>query len=77
MNFNITGLEYMPTYLAIIGFTFVFSFFTWFCLFKELDIHEVKYTKKLKRRSLWLIFSNLLLLIVWGRALHLLLLRLY
>lgn len=76
MNFVITGTENIPTYLAIIGFTFVFSYFTWFGIFKELDIHEVKYTKKIKRRSLWLIFSNLLLLIIWGRLLQLLLSRL-
>lgn len=76
MNYVITGTENIPTYLAIIGFTFLFSFFTWLCLFKELDIHEVKYTKKLKRRSLWLIFSNLLSLILWWRVLQLLLLRL-
>lgn len=72
----ITGLENVPTYLAIILATFVFSFFVWKMLFLELDIHGVNYTKKIKRRSLWLIFSNLLSLIIWWRVLQLLLSRL-
>lgn len=76
MNFVITETENIPTYLAIIGFTFVFSFLIWRTLFDELDVHEVKYTTKLKRRSLWLIFSNLLLLILWWRVFQLLLSRL-
>ena len=76
MNINVVGLENLPTYLAIIGFTFVFSLLFWKTLFAELDVHEVKYTKKLKKRSLWLIFSNLLLLIIWWRVLQQLLSRL-
>lgn len=76
MNINLVGIEYIPTYLAIIFATFCFSFFVWKMLFLELDIHGVKYTNKLKRRSLWLIFSNLLSLIIWWRVLQLLLSRL-
>jgi hypothetical protein len=73
---QITGLENVPTYLVIMVLSFVFSWLTWFGIFKELDIHEVKYTQKLKRRSLWVIYANLLLLITWSRVLHLLLSRL-
>lgn len=76
MNFNIMGLENIPTYLAIIASIFVFSFLFWKTLFYELDILEIKYTAKIKKRSLWLIFSNLLLFIVWVRVLHLLMSRL-
>jgi hypothetical protein len=71
-----TGFENVPTYLAIILATFVFSFFVWKMLFLELDVYDVHYTKKIKRRSLWLIFSNLLSLIIWWRVLQLLLSRL-
>ena len=76
MHFVITETENIPNYLAIIGFTFVFSFLFWKTLFAELDVHEIKYTKKLKTRSLWLIFSNLLLLIIWWHVLQQLLSRL-
>lgn len=76
MNINIVGFEYIPTYLAIIFATFCFSFFLWKLLYLELDIHNVKYTHKLKRRSLWLIFSSLLSLMIWLHVLKLLLSRL-
>jgi hypothetical protein len=76
MDIKFTGLENVPTYLAIIVATSVFSFFSWKILFLELDAHEIKYTKKIKRRSLWLIFFNLLSLIVWWRIFQLLLSRL-
>jgi len=69
----ITGLEDVPIYLEIIVATFVFSFFVWRKLFIELDLHEIKYTEKIKRRSLWLIFFNLLSLIIWWHVLQLLL----
>lgn len=49
MNFVITGLEYVPVYLAIIAFTFLFSWFTSVPLFKELDILGIQYSNKLKR----------------------------
>jgi hypothetical protein len=76
MNINFVRAENIPTYLAIIFATFCFSFFVWKMLFLELDIYGVNYTKKIKRRSLWLIFSNLLSLIIWWRVLQLLLSRL-
>lgn len=72
----ITGLENVPTYLVIILATFIFSFFVWKMLFLELDINDVNYTNKIKKRSLWLIFLNLLSLIIWWRVLQLLLSRL-
>ncbi len=76
MNINIVGFEYIPTYLAIIFATFCFSFFFWKLLYLELDIHNVKYTNRLKRRSLWLIFSSILSLMIWLHVLQLLLSRL-
>lgn len=65
-----TGLEYVPVYLAIIGFTFIFSFFASKRIFHELDMCEIKYPPKLKKRSLWLIFSSLLSIIIWLRVLQ-------
>lgn len=70
MRLNITGLEDVPIYLAIIAFTFVFSFFVSKRIFHELDILEIQYSPKLKRRSTWLIFSGLTSIIIWSRVLQ-------
>ncbi len=66
----ITGLENVPVYIAIVLATFVFSFFLWQKLFSELDVMEIKYSNKIKQRSLWLIFLNLLSLIIWWQVLQ-------
>lgn len=76
MNINFVGSENIATYLAIIFATFSFSFFIWKILFLELEVFEVSYTKKVKQRSLWLIFSSLISLIIWWQLLQHLLSRL-
>ena len=62
-----TGLEYVSVYLAIIDFTFIFSFFASKCIFHELDMCEINYPPKLKKRSLWLILSSVLSIVIWSR----------
>lgn len=54
----------MITVLFLIFIVFGFSLAFWMKLFNELDYYEIKYTKQTKKRTLWLIFGNLLSLIV-------------
>lgn len=49
-------------FVLIISFTFSFTF--WYRLFAELDYFQIKYTKETKNRMLWVIFGNLLSLIL-------------
>ncbi|PJD94706.1 MAG: hypothetical protein CK425_10705 [Parachlamydia sp.] len=77
MNIVFTDLDRAWVYLAILFFTFAFSFFVWVKLFAELDYHEIKYTIKTKKRTLWVIYFNLVSLIIWWQVLQLLLSLLY
>jgi hypothetical protein len=58
------------------GATFVFSFLARMAIFKELDYYEIKYTQKTKKRTLWLIYFNLLAVSLWLHILQRLLSRL-
>jgi hypothetical protein len=53
---------------------FVFSFFLRAIIFHELDYYEIKYTQRTKRRTLWLIYVNLIGISFWLHVLHRLLL---
>lgn len=49
-------------FILIIAFTFSFTW--WHRLFTELDYFKINYTKETKKRILWVIFGNLLSLIL-------------
>lgn len=76
MNIVFTEWDRALVYLAIFVVAFLFSFLVWKTIFNELDYHEIKYTKKTKRRTLWLIYFCLVSVTLWGHALQLLLSRL-
>lgn len=63
-------------YLVIFVVTFLFSFLTWKTIFNEFDYYEIKYTKKTKKRTLWLIYFSLVSATLWLHVLQQLLLRL-
>ncbi len=77
MNIVFTEWDNALVYLLIFVACFVFAFFSWITIFRELDYYEIKYTSKTKRRTLWLIFSSLVSATLWLRILQLLLSRLH
>ena len=76
MNIVFTEWDRALVYLAIFAVTFLISLFFWAITFQELDYFEIKYTKKTKRRVLWLIYFNLIAAILWLHVLLRLLSRL-
>ena len=54
----------MIAILFILVIAFGFSFTFWLKLFNELDYFKINYTKETKKRMLWVIFGNLLSLIL-------------
>ena len=59
MNIVFTESDKALVYLVIFAFIFLFSFLIWKTIFNELDYYEVKYAKKTKQRTLWLIYFSL------------------
>jgi len=55
---------------------FVFSYLTRLTIFQELDYYKIKYTPRTKKRTLWLIYFNLLAVSLWLHILQRLLSRL-
>lgn len=56
--------------------SFIFSYLARITIFKELDYYEIKYTPQTKKRTLWLIYFNLIAISLWLNILQRLLLRL-
>lgn len=52
MNIIFTEWDRALVYLAILIVIFLFSFFSWIIIFRELDYYEVKYTKKNKTKDI-------------------------
>lgn len=44
---------------------FAFSWLARTTIFNELDYYEIKYTPKTKRRTLWLIYFNIIAVSFW------------
>lgn len=55
---------------------FVFSYLARLTIFQELDYYEIKYTPRTKKRTLWIIYFNLLAVSIWLHILQRLLSRL-
>ncbi len=76
MHIVFTEWDKALVYLVIFVVTFLFSFLAWKTIFNELDYHGIKYTKKTKQRTLWLIYFSLVSATLWLHVLQQLLLRL-
>lgn len=76
MNIVFTEWNRALIYLTILVLVLVFSMLIHKTLFNELDYYEVKYTRKTKMRTLWLIYSGLISITLWSHVLQLLLDRL-
>lgn len=76
MNIVFTEWDRALVYLVIAVVTFLFSFLAWKTIFNELDYHEIMYTKKTKKRTLWLIYFSLVSATLWLHVLQQLFLRL-
>ncbi len=76
MSIVFTEWDRTLVYLVIFVVTFLFSFLAWKTIFNELDYHEIRYTKKTKQRTLWLIYFSLVSAILWWYVLQQLLSRL-
>jgi hypothetical protein len=61
---SIDWSEMFP-YFFVLFATFGAAFCLWTAVFSELDYYEIKYTRKTKRRTLLVIWSNLFLIIIW------------
>ena len=65
--------------LAFIFFllaSFLFAYLTRLTIFQELDYYEIKYTPRTKKRTLWVIYFNLIAVSLWLHILQRLLSRL-
>ena len=76
MNIVFKEWDIALVYLVIFVVTFLFSFLAWKTIFNELDYYEIKYTKKTKQRTLWLIYFSLVSATLWLYVLQRLLFRL-
>jgi hypothetical protein len=76
MEVLLTEWDSAFAFFIYLGVTFVFSFLARITLFKELDYYEIKYTQQTKKRTLWLIYFNLLAVSLWLHILQRLLSRL-
>ena len=76
MNIVFTEWDRILVYIVIFVVIFLFSLFAWKIIFNEIDYYEIKYTKKTKQRTLWLLYFSLVSTTLWLHVLQQLLLRL-
>ena len=76
MNIILTEWSREFAFFLFFAAIFVFSYLARLTIFNELDYYEIKYTPKTKKRTLWLIYFNLLAVSLWLHILQRLLSRL-